>query len=39
MQFETVETVENFQLQFIQQQKEIEALKAEVEALKKLIKP
>jgi hypothetical protein len=38
MQFETVETVENLQLQIIQQQKEIESLKAEVEALKKLIK-
>ncbi|MEW5845912.1 MAG: hypothetical protein AB1777_06550 [Bacteroidota bacterium] len=38
MQFETVETVENLQLQIIQQQKEIESLKAEVEALRKLIK-
>ena len=38
MQFETVETVENLQLQIIQQQKEIENLKAELETLKKLIK-
>jgi len=38
VQFETVEAVENLQLQIIQQQKEIEILKAEVEALKKLIK-
>jgi len=37
MQFETVETVENLQLQIIQQQKEIERLKNELEAIKALL--
>jgi len=37
MQLQTVETVENLQLQIINQQKEIETLKAELEAIKKLI--
>ncbi len=38
MQFETVETVENLQLQIIQQQKEIERLKSELETIKALLK-
>lgn len=37
MQFETVETVENLQLQIINQQKEIDLLKAELEAIKALL--
>jgi hypothetical protein len=38
MQFETVETVENLQLQIIEQQKQINSLKAEIEELKSFIK-
>ncbi len=38
MQFETVETVENLQLQIIEQQKEIEILKAELAALKAMLR-
>ncbi|MCK9208702.1 MAG: hypothetical protein M0P66_16440, partial [Salinivirgaceae bacterium] len=38
MQFETVETVENLQLQIIHQQSEIDALKAELAAIKELLK-
>ncbi len=37
MQFETVETVENLQLQIIRQQKEIDRLKAELEAIKQML--
>ncbi len=38
MQFETVETVENLQLQIIEQQKQINSLKDEIEELKSIIK-